>query len=149
MPMNSKRTLWSCTIFVLIFFSFFLFFSFLFLPFVFVFVFVFVFLFCYYYYYYYYYYLWANICRCERNFKIKKKNLMLKVTSSLYTWIYFGFNTLRTMQYFSWGGEVYTFCCTLHDFFFFSFFLVATFNSKKKNKNKKKIKTLNLNAEEL
>ena len=28
---------------------------------------------------------------------------MLKVTSSLYTRIYFGFDTLRTMQYFSWG----------------------------------------------
>ena len=49
---------------------------------------------------------------------------MLKVTSSLYTGIYFGFDTLRTMQYFSWGERSTYFAAPCMFFFvFFSFFL--------------------------
>ena len=46
---------------------------------------------------------------------------MLKVTSSLYTWIYFGFDTLRTMQYFSWGERSTHFAGPCMIFFFFLF----------------------------
>ena len=68
---------------------------------------------------------------------------MLKVTSSIYTSIYFGFDTLKTMQYFSWGEQSTHFFAPCMNFFF-SFFLVATFQfSKKKKKN------LNLNIVEL
>ena len=51
---------------------------------------------------------------------------MLKVISSIYTSIYFGFDTLRTMQYFSWGERFKLFAtpCMI----FLSFF------SKKKKK---------------
>ena len=52
---------------------------------------------------------------------------MLKVTSSLYTWIYSCFDTLRTMQYFSWGERSTHFAapCMI---FFFSFLFGCNFS---------------------
>ena len=51
---------------------------------------------------------------------------MLKVTSSLYTCSYFGFNILRTMQYFSWGERFKLFATPCMIFLSF-------FSKKKKN----------------
>ena len=66
---------------------------------------------------------------------------MLKVTSSLYTWIYFCFDTLRTTQHFSWGERSTHFVAPC--MVFFSFFLFGcNFQFYKKIKNKKKIKNL-------
>ena len=53
---------------------------------------------------------------------------MLKVTSSLYTWIYFGFDTLRTIQYFSWGERFKIFATSCMIF-------LSLFSKKKKKNN--------------